>query len=118
MSITIDQYRALNSKTTKYRNKITIVDGIRFDSKAEARRWEKLRSWYHQGIITKLGRQPKFPFHIHGKLMFTYIADFKYTDIQTGIEIIEDVKGVKTPMYKLKKKIIEEMYGITITEVM
>jgi len=117
MAITIDQYRALQPKTTKYRNKITLVDGIRFDSKAEAKRWIKLRELYHQGVITKLGRQPKYPFHLHGKLMFTYIADFKYTDVHTGIEIIEDVKGVKTPIYNLKKKIIQEMYGFTITEV-
>jgi hypothetical protein len=50
-----------------------------------------------------------------GKTICTYKADFDY-DSQDG-HIVEDVKGLKTPMYKLKKKLIEDRYGIEITEI-
>jgi hypothetical protein len=48
--------------------------------------------------------------------MFTYIADFTYFE-KDGQQVIEDVKGVRTPVYRLKKKIIEAEYGIAITEI-
>ena len=46
-----------------------------------------------------------------------YVADFAYVDERTGQRVIEDVKGVKTAMYRWKKKHTEAQYGITITEV-
>jgi len=47
-----------------------------------------------------------------------YRADFRYVEARTGKLIIEDVKGVKTAVYRLKKKLFEALYGIEITEVL
>jgi Protein of unknown function (DUF1064) len=102
-------------KPSKYRAKKTIVDGITFASGAEAKRWSELRLLERAGHILDLVRQPQFVFTVNDKMMFRYIADFQY--FQGDGEVIEDVKGVKTPVYKLKKKLIEAQHGITITEV-
>jgi hypothetical protein len=52
---------------------------------------------------------------VQGKLICTYVADFKY--LENGKEVVEDVKGFKTPVYKLKKKLVEAIYGIEIIEI-
>jgi Protein of unknown function (DUF1064) len=93
------------------------IDGVRFASKAEGRRYAELKLAESAGIIRDLKLQPRFPFEIGGELMFTYVGDFVYDDVQTKIKVVEDVKGVQTPVYKLKKKIIEKYYGIKITEI-
>jgi hypothetical protein len=48
--------------------------------------------------------------------MFTYVADFRYRDVRADAWVVEDVKGVKTALYKLKKKIVEADRRITIVE--
>ena len=100
----------------KYKNKKTEVDGIKFDSLKEARRYGELRLLVKAGMIKDLELQPVFeliPKQKHnGKTIrkTSYIADFKYTDIQRGIEVVEDVKGFKTDVYKLKKKMFLYKY--------
>lgn len=100
----------------KYKNKKTVVDGIEFDSLKEARRYEELKLLAKGGVIKDLELQPVFelvPKQKHnGKTIrkASYIADFKYTDIQSGITVVEDVKGFKTDVYKLKKKIFLYKY--------
>lgn len=96
----------------KYRNKITYIDGIRFDSKAESMHYLYLKSLEREGRISNLERQTKIDFKINGKKIFTYKPDFEYDDA-TGHHIV-DVKGVQTPVFKLKKKLIEALYGINI----
>lgn len=64
------------------------------------------------GTIKNLQLQPKFPFIYNGKKIFTYIADFSYID-EFGTHII-DVKGVETPIFRLKKKLIEAQHKIEI----
>lgn len=103
-------------RASKYGAKAVVVDGERIASKAEARRWAELRVLERAGEIADLKRQPRFPFKLNGDLMFTYIADFDYRD-KAGRRVVEDVKGVATPLYKLKKKIIEADAGIIIVEV-
>lgn len=93
------------------------IDGVRFPSKAEGRRYVELKQMEVAGIIRDLRLQAPFPFAIGDDLMFTYVCDFFYEDVQTGLKVIEDVKGVRTPVFKLKKKIIEKYYGIEITEI-
>lgn len=100
----------------KYRAEPTIVDGIRFASKKEAKRYAELNLLAKAGEIGSLELQPKFVFSINGSKLFTYIADFAYWE-RGGKRIVEDVKGVKTPLYKLKKKIIEASYRIEIAEI-
>lgn len=107
----------------KYGNRKTIVDGIKFDSKAEAERYKELRMMEQSGVITDLKCQPKFQliptFVKDGKTFrgITYIADFSY--IQDGRTVVEDVKGYKTEVYKLKRKMFEYYYSdLKLEEIM
>ena len=97
---------------TKYKSIKTTVDGITFASKREAHYYLIYKRFLEVGAIKDLQLQPKFPFIYNGKKMFTYIADFSYVD-EFGTHII-DVKGVETPIFRLKKKLIEAQYGIKI----
>ena len=104
----------LDHPMSKYNAVKTEVDGFVFDSKAEARRYSELKLLERVGEIEKLELQPKFPIVVNGKKIATYIADFKY--ISYGSLVIEDVKGMKTPIYRLKKKLVEAIYSIEIKE--
>ena len=100
---------------TKYKAKKTVIDNITFDSKREAGRYLDLKTLEMHKRIRDLKLQPCFPFKYDDKVMFKYYADFEY--YENDEYIVEDVKGVKTPVYKLKKKLIEAQYKIKITEV-
>ena len=100
----------------KYRAKKTVVDGITFDSRKEEKRYEVLRD---SPLIGSLELQPKYDLLVtdpNGNTVKVgyYKADFRY--IEDGNWIVEDVKGVKTPIYRLKKKMVEATYGIEIKE--
>lgn len=97
----------------KYRAKPTIIDGIRFASKAEARRYETLKMELAHGLIKNLELQPKYPIVINGLKVCTYIADFKY-EMLNGRKIVEDVKGMRTPIFNIKRKLMEAVHGIEI----
>ena len=103
-------------KRSKYNNKKTKVDGITFDSKKEADRYVFLTHRATIGEVLDLHLQVPFIFALEGKKMFTYKADFVYYDKTLSKTVIEDVKGMRTPLYKLKKKLIEHQHQITITE--
>jgi hypothetical protein len=93
----------------------TTVDGIKFDSKKEAARYGVLKLCEKAGSISNLSLQPKFDLIVNGTKIGFYKADFKYNNLN-GKEVIEDVKGMKTPVYNLKKKLIKAIYGIDIFE--
>lgn len=106
----------------KYRNRKTVFNGIEFDSKLEARRYSELIVLERGGAISNLTLQPEFEllpsFKKGGKTYrrVVYRADFSY--MQGGKLIIEDTKGFKTDVYKLKKKLFEYKYpNLTIREV-
>ncbi len=99
---------------SKYRAKPIVIDGLTFASQKEGKRYGELKLLERAGKIWHLVTQPAFPFFIGTNKLFTYYADFYYSDGDRTI--IEDVKGFKTPVYRLKKKIIEAAYGIEITE--
>lgn len=101
--------------TVAHKNVWETVDGIKFQSKKEARRYQQLKHLLDLGQISELRLQVRFPVHINDRLMFTYVTDFVYIDSVAG-EIVEDVKGVKTDIYLLKKKIVEAVYDIKIIE--
>ena len=115
------------SRPSKYGAIKTEVDGIVFASKAEARRYAELRLLEKAKEIYDLELQPKFPIYVARpgqatvtratKPVCTYIADFRYRRGPTGVLTIEDVKGMKTPVYRLKKKLVEAQYGIQIQEI-
>lgn len=102
-------------RISKYRAVKTVVDGITFDSKAEARRYRELKLLEDSGFIRRLELQPEFVFELDGKPIFKYRADFRY--FEGGTRIVEDVKGVRTDVYRLKKKLIEAAFNVRITEV-
>jgi hypothetical protein len=127
-TMSVDEYRRLvgtnapslaeepAKKPAKYRNEPVVIDGIRFDSKAEARRWGQLKLLERAGEIVDLERQTSIPYCVKGKLIFTYRADATYQ--RNGALVVEDTKGGDTtPLYRLKKKLIEAEYGIKITEI-
>jgi hypothetical protein len=108
------------AKANKFGAIPTTVDGQRFASKAEADRYGQLKVLQRVGRITELVCQPEFPIEINGIKIAVYIADFQYYD-QDGELVIEDVKSPSTkklPTYRLKRKLVEAIYGITIVEVM
>lgn len=99
----------------KYRNIRTLVDGVLFDSQKEARRYSELKLLERAGKITGLILQPKYPIVVNGVKVCTYVADFFYN--AQGVDVVEDVKGMKTPIYNLKKKLVRACHGIEINEV-
>lgn len=105
-----------------------------FDSRKEARRWQELRLLQRAGMIRDLRRQVKFelvPEHRapdtigprggvkKGRVIERaryYTADFVYVDAKTDKMVVEDVKGYKTDVYKLKRAIMLDRFGIRIRE--
>ena len=103
-------------KKSKYGNKKTIVDGINFSSKGEARRYLQLKLLERSGHSKNMQLQVRYHIVINGLKVCTYIADFVYFSIADGITIVEDFKGMRTPVYKLKKKLMKSVLGIDIFE--
>lgn len=99
----------------KYRNVITEVDGIKFRSRKEARRYSELLLMKKAGAIRDLELQPRYPLEINGVKIGTYVADFIYRD-RSGV-VVEDTKGVKTKDYVMKKRLMLAIYGIDVKEV-
>lgn len=107
----------------KYGNKPTTIDGIRFDSRAEANRWLALRMLERAGEIRDLRRQVRFelipaqvtPSGLKVRPMF-YVADFVYVD-ESGQTVVEDPKGCSTAEWVLKRKLMLFRHGIWVVEV-
>lgn len=108
------------SRRSKYHAKKTCVDGITFDSRREADRYLVLKSMEEDGVIEDLRRQVRYElvpaFDVDGKHYrpVYYVADFTYRE--HGHEVIEDVKGMKTDVYRLKAKLVAYRYGMNIRE--
>jgi Protein of unknown function (DUF1064) len=100
----------------KYRNVKKKIDGITFDSIRESNFYVHLKQLEKQGDIKDLELQPEFPCVVNNKKICIYRADFQYYDIKEGQRIVLDVKGIRTRVYRLKKKLVEALYGISITE--
>lgn len=130
----------MNWSRSKYKAVKTTIDGITFDSKREAKRYTELKLLEKTGMITHLELQPTYDITINGAKICKYKADFRYFTVRaedreqyksskgewivptmTGDkegQIVEDVKGFKTPIYRLKKKLVEASYpGTLIKEV-
>ena len=101
----------------KYHNRKTELDGIRFASCKEATRYQELLWMQQAGLIQGLELQPRFDLVVNGHKLGFYKADFRYEDLETGLTIVEDVKGIRTSTYQLKKKLVKALYGVEIREV-
>ena len=101
----------------KYGNKKTVVDNIKFDSKWESQRYLYLKSLEKAARVKNLTLQPKFLIIVNGQKICTYIADFEYDKEHANGQwehIVEDAKGVETPEFKLKKKLLKAVHNIEI----
>jgi hypothetical protein len=125
----------LANQKSKYGANKTVIDGIEFDSKKEAKRWTELKLLERAGVIRDLDRQVKFvliPAQREadtigargairkGKIIereCAYVADFVYTDAETGETVVEDTKGFKTKDYIIKRKLMLWVHKIKIMEV-
>lgn len=111
----------MNSRS-KYHSKKAVVDGVEFDSRKEARRYKELLLLERAGAIQGLERQVRFELipsqRYDGKVVerpVHYIADFTYTE--NGNLVVEDVKGMRTKDYIIKRKLLLYLCGIRIREV-
>ena len=123
-------------KTNKYKSMKCYLDGIEFDSRREARRYQELLLLQRAGVIQDLRLQEKFvlipsqyeSYERYGakgqelklgqrlvEKECSYIADFVYE--QDGKTVVEDTKGFKTKDYIIKRKLMLWIHGIRIKEV-
>lgn len=107
-------------RASKFGNVKTVVDGLKFDSKKEARRWGELKLLVKAGVIRDLTVQPEFKIKINNFPVCSYFGDFQYWDVATDKRIVEDVKSEitrKNPVYRLKYRLVYAVHDIMITEV-
>lgn len=118
--ITLSEYQELTKPKHKYFARRTERDGIWFHSLKEANRYSELKILERAGAIRNLKLQPVFPIVVNGKKVCNYRADFSYFDFKKAEPVVEDVKskGTMTPVYLLKKKLFEALYGRKISEVL
>lgn len=99
----------------KYHNRKTTIDGHTFDSVKEASRYQELKLMVRAGVIRHLELQPRFmlqeAFQCDGNSYrkIEYVGDFAY--VENGRKVVEDVKGMETDVYKIKKKLFLYQYG-------
>lgn len=111
----------MRSHRKYFKPTITYVDGIKFDSKAEARRYSELKMLERAGVIKDIKLHPKFPMIINnikiGRGWWT--GDFRYMQQQDGVwfDVIEDVKSIDTRESKIRRDVCAAINGIKITVV-
>lgn len=128
------QAEARKATGGKYRNTPTETNGIRFDSKKEANRYQELMAMLRAGKIRNLKLQPQYTLQESyvtpdGERVraIRYVADFAYdretepdrNGVTYWVPTVEDVKSkaTKTQKYEIKKKLLRERFGITVAEV-
>lgn len=107
-------------RRSKYGNRKTEVDGIVFDSKREAVRWRELQLLVRARKISCLSRQHVYELAPSVRIVgekrarpaLRYVADFRY--LENGKEIIEDVKGFETPVWRVKVHVLKALHNIDV----
>lgn len=105
----------------KYRNKPVVVDGVKYDSMREYKRWSALCGYEQAGLITELERQVTYVLapavKLHGeprkKPALRYVADFRYLD-ENGQTVVEDAKGHETKEFRVKRHLMKSVHGIDV----
>ena len=117
-AITAAEFRARSAapkKRSKYGNTKVEIDGITFASKAEGRYYAQLKALDKAGMVAEVELQKRFVLKgPKGGLITTYVADFAFYDNTTRCYRVVDVKGVETPAFKLKRKMMRELLGIEV----
>lgn len=101
--LTREQAEALGLKFTKF-----------YDSTKEAERHWALKQKQDAGQISGLQWQPRFPIEVNGVKVCVYVADACY--VENGAVVVEDAKGVRTPVYRLKAKLMLAVHGVKVRE--
>lgn len=104
----------------KYKARKTVIGNLTFDSKREAARWKELQLLEHAGKILGLRRQVtfelvpgvKFAGASRKRPAIRYTADFVYTE--NGRQVIEDVKGVETPEFRIKRHLLLALHRLEV----
>jgi hypothetical protein len=104
-------------RRSKYNAQAETTGGKRFASKKEAARFRQLYVMQLAGQIEDLRTQVWYPLIVNGIRVCDYVADFTYRERDTELRVVEDVKGMPTPVYILKKKLMMACYGIELKEV-
>ena len=103
-------------KKSKYRNLRTSCGEHQHASKKEAIRCGELQLMVKGKRISGLEQQPQYKLEVNGHPICTYRADFAYHDLLEKADVVEDCKGMKTDVYKLKKKLMWACLGIAVKE--
>lgn len=118
--------RSSGARPHKYNAQSITIDGIKFASKREGARYSDLKLLQRAGEISDLELQPEFPLIINDKPVkirstgfpngrrCKYSADFRYIDTRTGRSVVEDTKGMDTTASRLRRAVVECIYGIEI----
>jgi hypothetical protein len=110
------------SRRNKYGARKVVVDGLKFDSQREAKRWHDLKWLEGSGIISQLERQVPYVLapavNLHGekrkKTALRYVADFRYFDAKAGHFVVEDAKGHETDVARIKRHLMKSVHGIDV----
>lgn len=117
----LDEYQrgraAPARKPSKFKNVPTERNGEKFDSKLEANRFDVLRLREQVGEIRDLRAHVSFPLMVGDEMIGAYEADAVYFDNTAGRKVVEDSKGVRTPLFRWKARHFKAQYGFAITEV-
>ena len=101
-------------KGNKYGAKKVTVGGITYDSKNEYNRECELKVQQKAGIIKDLKRQVTFSLDVNDEHVCNYKADWTYTIVDGGIEVVEDFKGFVTEVFRLKRRLMKACHGIDV----
>jgi|TARA_Y100000310_G_C20704007_1_gene833003 hypothetical protein len=116
-AVLIGDSKLASMPTSKYKNKKTKYQGILYDSMLEAKVAKYLNMLKSarnmKEEVVAYERQVKFPVHVNGHLICTLILDFML-GFADGRTEYWDAKGIQTPVFRLKKKLVEAFYGIKI----
>lgn len=115
------QVKAAAPRKQKYANQPVTIDGIEFDSKAEARYWGVLKIRMKAGEISNVRRQVVYelaPAVVIGgrkRPPLRYVADFVWEE--GGKTVVSDVKGAVPEAYRIKRHLMKSVHGIDILEI-
>lgn len=101
----------------KYGNKKVDEDGYTFDSKSEHREYRGLKLRQRAGLIEDLEVHPRFDLFVGDVKVCTYVADFSFRVVPIKALVVVDVKGARTAVYLLKKRLMKACLGIDVIEV-
>lgn len=104
-------------KRAKYGNEPVVLDGHKFDSKFQAKRYGELKNMQAAGLIDDLRLEPSYALHVNGIRIGAIEPDFTF--MRSGELVAEDTKTkvTKTPLYEWKRRHLEIEYGISIVEI-